>query len=413
MKHQIILLLIICCSTIQVHGQKEIVGTKLTDLKKEYDLKLSSYKTEKDKLEDKKNITNTAFDTNAQKVVVSKLYSDIYTLCKRAKALKETFKDVVSSPDAEAAFPAALEKGFVDEVRPVETSFVNDNLTYLNAYNFDFNNSNAASGYMGNLNLFFVLNKKSAEPGWAINAGLRKINYAFADTKYTAYEKENILIKPLDEVMNVNDKYLKEFNKYETTSKIGSWSAYFQVLHRIARHSIQSLYIHVHTELQISKVDFKTEKFNIQSDTVTVTAANVDKIPPLQTGLERNLNINNTYFGYYFAPGLTGDFNIIEADGYKLRYFMQESIGYCNLQLGNSKSLFTDENYYNNNVNFMGNFFSGKHFFHLLNSYVSNQINGLNIIVGTEIRGVFDAPPLYIFYVGVNTDLQKIGGLFK
>jgi len=51
---------------------------------------------------------------------------------------------------------------------------VADNLTYLNAYNFDFNSTDKTSGYLGNLNLFFNLKNKLTPTNWFINAGLKK-----------------------------------------------------------------------------------------------------------------------------------------------------------------------------------------------------------------------------------------------
>jgi hypothetical protein len=412
MKTKIILLFIFCCIALSANAQDyTVVRTTLKDLKTQYEAKIIIYKSEKAKLEDPKNIADTAFDTNAQKVTVANLYNELVSICNQQNSLKLAFKGKVPDSDMESDFPDALAKDFKEKIRPVTTSFANDNLTYLNAYNFDFNNSSASSGYMGNLNLFFAINRKSGESKWAINAGLKKINYAFADSKYTTFAKENILIRPLDNVEAVGDKYYREFNQYTTTSKISSWSGYFQLLRRIAKDKIDHLYLHTHIELQISKVDFNTEKLNIQRDTATVAA--IEDIPVLQTGLENNFSITNTFFGYYVGVGITGDFNIIKQDNYNLRYFVQETLGYSNLQLGNSKALLTQNEYFNNNVNFMGNFSSDRHLFHLLNTYVSNKINGLNIMIGAEIRGVFDSPPLYIFYVGINTDLQKIGGLFK
>jgi len=52
-------------------------------------------------------------------------------------------------------------------------SQTSDHLTYLNAYNFDFNTIDKTSGYLGNLNLFFQLKNGKATSNWYVNAGLK------------------------------------------------------------------------------------------------------------------------------------------------------------------------------------------------------------------------------------------------
>ncbi len=412
MKTIITFLSILCFISVssQTSQDYSIIRVKLQELRTLYNAKIKLYNDEKEKLEDSNNIANLDYDTNAQKKIVNKLYDDLVSICSQQSILKVAFKDKIDDNDMESDFPDNLCKDFKEKTRQIPTSYTSDNLTYLNAYNFDFNNSNTSSGYMGNLNLFFKLNKKDVESKWAINAGLKKTNYAFTNNNYATYVEENLLINPLDQLSEVGDKYYTEYNKYSTTSKISSWSAYFQLMYKVIKN-FKNIYAHAHTELQISNVDYNIEKTNIQRVINSITTT--ENIPNLTPKLEDNASIHNTYFGYYLGGGLTGDFIIIDQENYKLRYFIQETIGFSNVQSGNSKSTFTDNNYFNNNVNYTGNFDSSKHFFHLLNTYISNKINGLDIIVGTEIRGVFDSPPLYIFYVGINTDLQKIGDLFR
>jgi hypothetical protein len=284
-----------------------------------------------------------------------------------------------------------------------------DNLTYLNGYNFDFNSTDKTSGYLGNLNLFFMLKNNKKPTQWCINAGLKKINYAFSDNSVSEEAVDNIKLKPLQNVAAIGDKYLTEYNRYTTITKINSWSAYFQLMHKITK--IQNLYAHLHTELQISKVNFKT---SIQTlDTITTTVTNTSAIPALYNTLDKEYSLDKTYFGYYFGAGITGDFIILDKEPLKLRYFVQGTVGFSNIKSGSAKSLNGLQTVKDNYSDFMPNFETNNHTFHLFNTYVSNKINGLEIQIGSEIRGNFTSPPLYIFYVGLNTDLENIAKLFS
>lgn len=287
-------------------------------------------------------------------------------------------------------------------------SQVSDNLTYLNAYNFDFNSTDKTTGYLGNLNLFFNLKTPDATK-YYINAGLKKIDYAFSNNNVTEDIIDNIKLKPLQNVSAIGDKYLTQYNRYTTSTKIRTWSGYFQLLHKITQ--IKNLYAHFHAELQISKVNFKT---SIQTlDTITSTVTNTSSIPTLYNTLDKEYNIDKTYFGYYFGSGITGDFLVYDAANFKLRYFVQFTAGYSNIKPGNSRSINAFQKIKDNYSDFTPNFDTDNHFFHLFNTYVSNKVNGLDLIIGSEIRGNFISPPLYIFYVGINTDLDKIAKLFQ
>jgi len=102
----------------------------------------------------------------------------------------------------------------------------------------------------------------------------------------------------------------------------------------------------------------------------------------------------------------------VDAPKFKLRYFAQFTAGYSNIQPGNSKSINAFQTIKDNYSDFTPNFDTNNHFFHLFNTYISNKINDSDLIVGSEIRGNFTSPPLYIFYVGINTNLEKIVQLF-
>jgi len=80
------------------------------------------------------------------------------------------------------------------------------------------------------------------------------------------------------------------------------------LLHKIS--NIQNLYAHLHTELQISKVNFKTSIQTI--DTITTTVTNTSTIPVLYNTLDKEYELDKTYFGYYIGTGITGDFIIVD-----------------------------------------------------------------------------------------------------
>lgn len=351
-------------------------------------------------------------DLNITKDSTIAIKNRLISYCEKKDNFKDIFKDLKINDSVFKKLDDKC-KDFTEKTeskikRKVVENKGDNNLTYLNGYNFDFSTTNSASGYLGNLNLFFKVNEVGK---WYINAGLKKINYAFSESEYAKTQIDNVAKNPLDDLTIAGTKYNKEFNKYTTSSKITSYSGYFQVLNKIFDKNIKNLYWHSHIEFQVSKVNYETAITTVQSieKEVTPTTDLATILPILNT----NYSINNTYFGFYFGTGITGDFKIIDSEEYKLTYFFQGTVGISNIQLGNNSNPFLESDYFKNNVNFTNNYDPSKHFFHLFNTYVSNKVNGLNLLIGTEIRGNFESAPLYIFYVGVNTDLEKIGALFK
>lgn len=103
----------------------------------------------------------------------------------------------------------------------------------------------------------------------------------------------------------------------------------------------------------------------------------------------------------------------MSSDDYKLHFAFQGTVGFSNVEPGNGKHYVGNQDVENRNRDLIGNLGSNTYTFHLVHAYFTNSFNGLNLLIGTQIRGTFENPALYVFYVGVNTDLNKIAGLFK
>lgn len=306
-------------------------------------------------------------------------------------------------------------------IMPVETTSLENisfeyasenNLTFLNGFNFDFQDSKNKTGYIGNINIFFPITELIK-----LNTGLRKINYSSnINDLGPKYQVDLLKIKPLDEVSS-GDKYLKEYNKYSTTVKISSWSAYIQGLYKLYSNESENskVYGHVHTELLLSDVDYANQVKNLQQDTLIATE-------PMTLGYrnqaESDFEQNKTYFGFYFGVGVTGDFLVLNENNYKLKFFAQVTAGFTNIRQNNSENerpyvITPDPNPLYSFDNFTFNLDPQRKTFYLLHSTFSNKFNGIEILIGSEIRGVYVRAPLYIFYVGLSTDLKKLAEVFK
>ena len=51
--------------------------------------------------------------------------------------------------------------------------------------------------------------------------------------------------------------------------------------------------------------------------------------------------------------------------------------------------------------------------FFIIHSYFENNLTGVNLVVGTQIRGDYITQPLYMFYIGLNTNLENLVDLLK
>ena len=107
-------------------------------------------------------------------------------------------------------------------------STVWNNLTYLNAANFDFNES-VKTSYLGKLNIFAQDIKESP---LGFNAGIMRIKFNYKDSSNSTYYMENRLIHPLDSIKQ-GQQYLRQFNKYTTTRSNVTWSFYVQPMIRV------------------------------------------------------------------------------------------------------------------------------------------------------------------------------------
>jgi hypothetical protein len=384
------------------------VKKKLSVLKESFDKKLADYKSKLDELDNGK--LDPEIDYNKIRDEAIKIQADLLKICSDKEAYKIAYKDLLTKKDFEDLFDDDACKDVVGlEEKKAGDDKQTEHLTYLNAYNFDFNDTNN-SGYLGHLNAFFSLNSKDT---WKINTGIMKINYTSVSTLNKSNSQiDSVLIKPLD-VIVPGSKYLKEYNVYNKNLKITSYSAYIQLMRKVWKsdNGLSNVFVHGHMELLISDTEYTTEITNIQRDTVVATGENIDNTKFKQM-ISAKASEKNTFYGGYFGIGGTGDFKVCDTNAFSLNFFTQITLGLTNIQPGSGRSSIGDMDI-NNTADLSANMSSEHHFFHLIHSYFNSNFDGLNLIIGAQIRGPFEAPPLYAFYVGINTDLNKISALFN
>lgn len=388
------------------------VKVKLEIFKKNFDEKALLYAEKLSELNDPANKLNANFDYNKTRDEAIVLQNEMSEICNLQNALKELFKDDIDENLLNSWFDNKACDGFKSkiELEQEKSIAVPNELTYLNAYNFNFN-STSKSGYLGHLSAFFKLDKSNEK--WYINAGLLKVNYSSLSSMDVNEDKiDNVLIKPLDE-LSEGGKFLKEYNIYKSSLKISSYSAYVQVLRGVwsDKSKQNRIFVHGHLEFLVYDAEYSTNIETVQRDTLNAT------VQDIANGFIKKINTQsvdkNNFYGIYFGAGLTGDFNIVSSDDYKLHFAFQGTVGFSNVEPGNGKHYVGNQDVENRNRDLIGNLGSNTYTFHLVHAYFTNSFNGLNLLIGTQIRGTFENPALYVFYVGVNTDLNKIAGLFK
>lgn len=273
---------------------------------------------------------------------------------------------------------------------------------YTNAINFDFGNSTKESlGYFGHINYFFNIKKKGIldKSQHYINTGIIKSNYYASEVNDGSFKQfDNVLETPFSSNES-GEKYIKEYNQYDYSVKLSTYSVYLQYLWKFI-DNYNSLYIHAHGEMLISNI-----KTSVQIKNLDKVESTIPQNPIKLSYLDRDISYTKQNIGAYFGIGATAKFNF---DGVtKLRYFFQCTTGISNTQL-NPKLYPQDQNQPPSYVEK-----NGVAPFFLIHSYFENRINGLNLILGGQMRGNFSNAPLYMFYLGVNTNLDKLEALFK
>ena len=298
-------------------------------------------------------------------------------------------------------------------------STVWNNLTYLIAANFDFNETVTGS-FLGKLNIFAPDIKESPI---GFTAGIMRIKFNYKDSGNSTYFIENRLMHPLDSVKQ-GSKYLRQFNKYITTRSNFTWSFYAQPLIRIVswpskknkKNSIapNGVYFHGHFELLVNKTNVTTNVTTMQQDTALVdttkglTYINYQPNP---------LIYDKTFLNGYFGVGLT--FNVDPFGNGNSRFFFQPTIG-----VTTNYPSWASQDISSTVVNIVptrsGKLVPGytavsSGWFYLIRAEFSQKLsNNSQIIIGTDIRGLLPRyAPLFAAYVGLNINLDALAGIFS
>ena len=129
--------------------------------------------------------------------------------------------------------------------------------------------------------------------------------------------------------------------------------------------------------------------------------------------MDYKISDTNTFYSFYLGAGITGDFKVHESESFTLNFFFQSTCGYSNILPGDANPMVGTLNVDDGKRHLIGNLSSNNHGFYNINAFFSNNFDGLNLIIGSQIRGTYVNPALYVFYVGVNTNLKNITKLFK
>ena len=298
-------------------------------------------------------------------------------------------------------------------------STVWNNLTYLNAANFDFNES-VNTSYLGKLNIFAPDIKESPV---GFTAGIMRIKFNYKDSSNSTYHTENRLIHPLDSIKQ-GLRYLRQFNKYTTTRSNITWSFYAQPMLRVISwpsrkqkaNSIapNGIYFHGHLELLVNKTNVTTNVTTLQQDSALVdTTKRLSYI-----GYQPNpLIFDRTFLNGYFGVGLT--FHLDPFGTGNSRFFFQPTIGITTnypswvSQDISSTVVNVVPTRSGTSVQTYQRVSSG--WFYLVRAEFSQKLsNDSQIIIGTDIRGLFPKySPLYAAYVGLNVNLDAVAKIFS
>lgn len=355
---------------------------------------------------------DTDYDYNSVRDSIASLQSSLYEICNKQKAYKQLAASDFTSDTLNTYFDDKLCAKFQDKGNKEKKSTNNialpKELTYLNAYNFDFNNSDN-SGYLGHLSAFFPLTDTISNRFY-INTGLLKANYtSLQSMDHTTEQIDNVLVNPLNPVA-VGTEYLKQYNIYKNSLKISSYSVYIQPMYRILP-SIKNLFVHLHIEFLVYDAEYTTNITTVKSESTTITQQELSTI--YLPRLETSFSDKNNYYGIYTGAGLTGNFKVSTKDDFALDFVFQATAGWNNLQPGNGNSMLGGIDVDNENADLIGNLGSKHKGFYWVNAHFDNTFSGLNLQIGSQIRGTFDNPALYVFYIGINSDLKKVAELFK
>jgi hypothetical protein len=270
-------------------------------------------------------------------------------------------------------------------------------ITYLNAFNFDFSNTTTQSNYIGHLNILSGNTSKK----WGVNTGIMKINYSQNSTDVNEIiTVENVVISPF-EPLTQNSKYLKQVNSYKTTRKNTVWSLYVQPLYRISdENNDNEVFAHGHLELLPSSWNSKTTVTNIKQD----TAIFMPGTPAITAKTILTNTSSYTISGVYGYFGLGMTFNLpIWENG---KFFFQPTVGITS-NYPQPSSVDINSNVFPFQEKRSVDQWSS---FYLIRANYNHKIGESSIlVVGVDVRGLFPKySPLYAVYAGLDLSINKL-----
>jgi hypothetical protein len=296
-----------------------------------------------------------------------------------------------------------------------------NNITFLNAANFDFTD-NITGTYLAKLNIFSPDIKGSP---FGFNAGILRSKFQYKDSSNSIYNFDNKLIHPLDSI-KTGTKFLRQYNKYTTTRANTVWSFYVQPMLRIVSwperkdrkwepNSIlpNGIYFHIHGELLVSKVNVTTNIETLQQDTSIIDASKDIRYITYQPN---PLIFDRTYLNGYFGAGLT--FNLDPFNNGNSRFLFQFTFGgttdypnWANRDISSSTLTILQTR---GGTVLVSPGSDKKKWFYLVRSEFAQMLsNNAELIVGFDTRGLGKYNPLYSTYIGLNVNLDALAKIIS
>jgi hypothetical protein len=321
-----------------------------------------------------------------------------------------------------------------------------NNITILNAFNFDFNGPLTAS-YLGLVNIFapdfFSKRIKQKNGRFGFLAGLEKINYSTAnihgnDSTQTQYVYQFVLANPtgydyVNKQISPGSKVYYEYNKYSFSSKNLVLSLYFDPTYRTdiipfdSSDSKVGLYLHFHGEFMVNEWTNITNFNTLFRDSLNYGSSSASGLasPPanfVHSYLVSPINANYTIISGNFGVGTTLYVAPFPKDS-TTHVFFQATVG-ASINSPNFGNLTTFTTSTGNglinlpNINGTPNgpitYSHLKAFWLVRSSIMQSLSNKTELILGATIRGVFPSvAPQYAIYFGLNLDFSFFTGLFS
>lgn len=321
-----------------------------------------------------------------------------------------------------------------------------NNITILNAFNFDFNGPLTTS-YLGLVNVFapdFFSRRVGRKDGrFGFFAGLEKINYSTAningnDSTQTQYAFQWVLANPtgynyVTNQISPGSKIYYEYNKYSFSSKNTVISLYFDPTYRTGiipfdpTDSKVGIYWHVHAEFMVNKWTNISSFGTLSRDSLNYGSPSTSGLasPPgsyVHPYLTSPINVDYTIISGNFGIGTTLYVAPFPKDS-STHVFFQATFG-ASVNSPNFGNLTTFVVNKGNGLISLPNIDGApaapityphlKAFWLIRSSLMQSLSNKTELILGATIRGVFPSvAPQYAIYFGLNLDFSALTGLFS